>query len=214
MTNGQDQPRDLRTLQVLVEVVGAPGSDSITVGEIVDGIRGRAFGLLLLLFGAVDVVPLPPGASSLAGVPVLIIGVQMALGRPRPWLPQVLRRRSFEREKLVNGLRRIEPYVRALARVSRPRWPRVVRALFPRFVGTVVIVLALVIMLPAFFTNTPPALATVLLAIALIEEDGLLLIVGLAAAVLAVAISAVLAGGLIAVLLVLFGDLLRGVTGG
>lgn len=199
---GSEHPtRGMRASHALRVALLRADGEMVTVGEIVDGLQDRAFGFVLLLFALLNTVPLPPGVSSLMGIPVLLVGVQMLVARPKPWLPQSVRRRAFRRTSLVAALRRIEGALLPLERVSRPRWPGAVTVMVPRVVGAVVILLSLYIITPLMFTNIPPAMATVFLAIALIEEDGLMLMLGPLVALVALAISTVLAAGMIAAVL-------------
>jgi hypothetical protein len=194
--------------RMLVAALTASSAETVTIDEIVKALRRRAFGLVLMLVALINCVPLPPGISSLAGVPVFLIGIQMLIGRRIPWLPLWLRRRSFNRAALLQALHRIEPYLARVERVSRPRLPRVVGIVNPHLVGAMVVLLSLFIMTPLVFTNIPPAMASVFLAVALTEEDGLLLLIGLVLAIAAMALSATLAAGTIAIVLVGLGRLL------
>lgn len=186
-----------RASAVLVAALRAGSDAQVTLGELVHALHERAFGFLLALVGLVSCMPLPPGLSSLAGVPVLVLGAQLLRGREEPRLPRWLLARALPRARLIHGLERLAPRLAWIERWTRPRRPELTRALAPRPVGAVVLVLGAYITLPMMFTNVPPAMATVLLAVALIEEDGLLLAIGFLAAALALALSTVLAAGLV-----------------
>lgn len=187
--------------QALIAVLAMTESERVTVGELVAALHERAFGFMLLMVALINCVPLPPGVSSLAGIPVLMVGLQLLLGRPRPWLPGFIARRGFRRRDLLKALHRISPYLVRIERIARPRYPRLLYAIQPHIVGLAVVALSLFIITPMMFTNIPPAMATVFLAIALIEEDGLLLAVGLGLAVLAMTVSTTLAAGAVAAVL-------------
>jgi hypothetical protein len=191
-----------RASQVLLAAVTASNDDTVTIEQLVAALHERAFGVVLMLVALVNCVPLPPGISSLAGVPVLLIGLQMLLGRERPWLPASVRRRAFKRGDLLRVLLRIQPYLQHLEWVCRPRLLRVFGLMYPHLVGGIVVVLSIYIMAPMMFTNIPPALAAVFLSVALIEEDGLMLMIGALVALIALTISTTLAAGTIAVVLI------------
>ena len=208
---GGSDPRRVigpRASQLLRLAVAASHEPTVTIAEIVRGLRKRAFGFVLLAVALVNCVPLPPVVSTLAGIPVFLVGVQLLLGWRNPWLPAFIRRRKFNRRHVAETLERAEPYLRWIERLSRPRWPLAVWFMTPRLVGSVVVLLALYIMAPLVFTNIPPAMAAVILAIALIEEDGLMLIVGVFAAAVALTVSSLLAAGTIAVVLYGAGSLI------
>lgn len=188
--------------QILLASVIAAKVDTLTVDDLAAALDHRAFGVALMLVGLVNCVPLPPVISTLMGVPVFIVGIQLLIGRHTPWLPGIIRRRAFKRTDLLRVLRRIGPYLHRIERFARPRMPFLERIVSPHLVGLMVVLLSLFIMTPMVFTNIPPAMATVFLGIALIEEDGLLLPIGLVVAILAMTLSTALATGAIAVMLI------------
>jgi hypothetical protein len=187
--------------QALAAVLTATDAERVTLGELVAALHERAFGFILLIVALINCVPLPPGASTIAGIPVLLVGVQMLFGRHQPWLPAFIARRSFRRLDLLAAVQRISPYLARLEKVARPRYPRLLHALQPNVVGLTVVALGLFIVTPMVFTNIPPAIASVFLAVALIEEDGLVLAVGLVLAIAAMMLSATLAASAVAAVL-------------
>ena len=80
------------------------------------------------------------------------------------------------------------PLLRRLEVVIRPRWPTPFEAT-KRVVGLVVLLLAATLVWPFPFSHIIPALVIMLLALAYLEEDGVLLALGLAAAVVSLAIT-------------------------
>jgi hypothetical protein len=173
-------------------------AEKVTLGKLAEALRDRAFGVVLFLVALVNCVPLPPGVSSLAGVPVFLVGLQMLIGRQRLWLPGFVRRVSVRREALLQRLRTINPYLFYLERICRPRLPWLVNLIAPHLVGAMVVALSLFIMVPLVFTNIPPALAALFLSVALMEKDGGMLALGLLVAIMAMALSATLAAGAVA----------------
>lgn len=200
--NAGDPPsHGMRASHALRMTLLRTDGEMVTIGEIVDDLQDRAFGFALLLFALLNSVPMPPGLASLMGIPVILIGVQMLMARPKPWLPQMLRRRAFRRTNVVAGLRRIEILLLPLEKVCRPRWPRAAAFMTPRPLGAMATLLGIYILVPLPFTNIPPALAAVFLSIALIEEDGLMLALSPLVALTALTAATVLAAGTIAVVL-------------
>ncbi len=199
VVNGRSGPNG-RAGVVLPEAVRATPGPQVTLGELVHALHERAFGFLLALVGLLSCVPLPPGISSLAGVPILVLGAQLLLGRDEPRLPRRLLALRLPRDRLVAGLERLAPHLAWIERLTRPRRPLLFRALVPRPVGAVLLVLGAYITFPMMFTNIPPAMATVVIAVALIEDDDLLLALGFVGALLALTISTVLAAGLLTAL--------------
>jgi hypothetical protein len=116
----------------------------------------------------------------------------MVLARPGPVFPRRVAARPFDARRLARVVRRVVPVLRWLERFVRPRWatpPRTTK----RVVGGVVLLLAAGLLAPVPLSNVPPALATGLIAVAYLEEDGALLGLALAAALAMLAVAAVAA---------------------
>ncbi|HEU4535015.1 MAG TPA: exopolysaccharide biosynthesis protein, partial [Polyangiaceae bacterium] len=66
-----------------------PG-ERLTLGELETVLGDRSFGVLLLVL---SIPALVPGVASIAAIPLVLLGVQLALGHPTPWMPAFVRRR-------------------------------------------------------------------------------------------------------------------------
>src|SRR3954468_1934778 len=87
---------------------------SITVGEIIDRFGPRAFGALLFVFAIPNVLPLPPGSSTILGLPLLLIAPQIAIGIRRPWLPKFIDHRHVKPSDFDRLFGRIIPRLEAI----------------------------------------------------------------------------------------------------
>lgn len=180
----QDQIQDNtpRRLSDILQEIGA-GSDTpdarISLGDLVDVFGKRAFGALLFVFAVPVALPIAiPGISAVLGAPLIFLTWQLMCGRPEPWLPDVMRKRSVRQVDLVGLLRRALPYVRRLERLVGPRLSWLARGRAERFIGGLAFVLALILFLPVPFGNVVPAVAISILALAVLERDGVAVIVG------------------------------------
>ncbi|MEE4476129.1 exopolysaccharide biosynthesis protein, partial [Escherichia coli] len=77
----------------------------------------------------------------------------------------------------------VRPMLQAIERISRPRWDAR-RDVIDRLVGLVVFLLAFSAGWPLPLVNVIPGMVVVLIAIAYLQEDGLLLTIAMAAALL------------------------------
>jgi hypothetical protein len=102
--------------------------------------------------------------------------VEMMLARDRPTLPRFLTKRPFATQRFTKWAARALPVLRAVERVSRPRWRASVDAT-KRAVGLLVLLLVISGIWPLPLINVVPAVTIALLAIALLQEDRLLLAV-------------------------------------
>jgi hypothetical protein len=146
--------------------------------------------LLIALMGLV------PGASLSMGVLLAIPAVQMILARPGPVLPRTIAARSIPTPRLARLVKRVSPVLKGMERIVRPRWRTPFEAA-KRMVGLVVLLLGTTLLAPIPFSHIIPALVIMLLAFALLEEDGVLLCLALAAAVISLSITAAAVWGTI-----------------
>jgi hypothetical protein len=160
--------------------------DHFTLGWLMASLQQRSFGMIMLLLG---LVAFAPGISIGAGMLLLILAFQMMLGKPVPVFPRRVADRSLPSRHLAALVQRCLPGLRYLETVSHPRWqtpPEPTK----RIVGVVIALLSVTLIVsPVPFSNLVPALLVALISIAYLEEDGILLSVGLLAAVLALAMA-------------------------
>jgi hypothetical protein len=161
-------------------------------------LEDRAIAALIFVFAFPNTIPLPPGASSVLGAPLLFLTAQLALGR-RPWLPSFIARRTIERAQFAAMVQKIAPWLARIERLLRPRLHVLVRPPVEYLIGALCFLLAVILFLPIPMGNMPPAAAICLFSLALLERDGLWAIFGLGVA----------ATGLILISGVLYG-LIRG----
>lgn len=167
-----------RTSDLLLDILNAGDADRLTIGELIDRLGDRAFGVLILLCALPNCIPGPPGLSTVTGLPIVVFSLQLLLGNSRPWLPEFLRRRDFSREDSLRMVKRAEPWIRKLERLSRPRLSLLVDGMAERFAGLMLFVLSFILILPIPLGNLFPAIAIAVIAIALMEHDGVAIIVG------------------------------------
>jgi hypothetical protein len=153
---------------------------SLTLGELHRALHARGPALLLIPLALPFCVIAVPGLSMPFGLAIGFIGACLALGR-EPRLPRFLRQRRVPPERL-------EPLLAGAARMARrlegPIRPRLAflhaGAGMTRLAGVSVALagLALMLPLPIPFSNALPAWAVVLLAMGLMEQDGLFVLLG------------------------------------
>jgi hypothetical protein len=172
-----------RLSHVLTDIARERGPDRLSIADLRDALGDRAFGALLILFAAPNALPVnAPGVSTVLGAPLLFLALQMIVGLRAPWLPGFMARRTVRRESFAKAVDVIVPWIRRAERLLRPRMGMLARGPIERLIGGVCAVMALVLMLPIPFGNMPPAVAICILALAVLEEDGVATLVGLATA--------------------------------
>jgi len=151
--------------------------DSVRIGDIIDRFGGRAFGALLFVFSIPNLLPLPPGSSTILGAP-LLLAPQLALGVSGPWLPRFVDNRSLSGADLDKAFGRLIPWVQRVERISRPRIELFFGAIGDRIIGAICSALAFVLILPIPLGNLLPALTIGFFGFALFSRDGIFAIVG------------------------------------
>jgi len=185
-----------RASELLEDFLAHDHGERITLGDLVRILGDRAFGALILLLAIPNVLPVP-GLSTVTGLPIALVAVQMMLGRQEPWLPRRVAAAGIERAAFLRVVARAHPHV---ARIERrfltPRLPALTTPAAERLLGLAILILALVLALPIVFGNQPPAFAMALIALGLIEKDGAFVIAGLVAGVLAIGVVVAVVFGL------------------
>ncbi|MCF4164258.1 exopolysaccharide biosynthesis protein [Zavarzinia compransoris] len=173
------EPTVAETLVVLA--FGWP-EERIAIGAIVDQLAERGFGLLILLLSLPTCLPVaPPGLSAIAGFPIALIALQMVAGMPRPWLPKRILRRTIRTDDLRRVVRGGLPVINRFEKVLKPRYAFLTGAAAERLTAVLIAALGVMLASPIPFTNIPLSFAIMFLALGLIEQDGLMTMVGIAA---------------------------------
>ncbi|BAF88307.1 MULTISPECIES: exopolysaccharide biosynthesis protein [Azorhizobium] len=171
--------RTPRTSELLAAVLAAHTSERVSVGDLLDALRNRAFGISFLLFGLPNCIPMPPGIPVICGIILALIGLQMAMGRQELWLPQAISKRTFSRSVLETIVNRSRSWILWFERWSRPRMEVFAGPTSRRVVGALVVLLGFVLLLPIpFLGNMPPGIAVCILGLGLVERDGAVILGG------------------------------------
>lgn len=177
-------------LSALLAQITASETERVSIGELVETLSDRGFSTLMILFAVPNMVPFLPGSSTVLGFVLVLLGLQLALGQTRVRLPQRIKVRTLDRATVGRVIRWLDPRLRRLERMARPRyWPDFYQ-IAERGAGVVVIALSLMVMLPIPLANGLPSLAICLIALGIGERDGLWLGAGIFMGVLATGILA------------------------
>lgn len=167
-----------RPLSAVLADVAYHEGERISVAELTQLFGGRAIGALLFVFGLACMLPLPPGATTIFGFPLVLLAPQLIIGAAAPWLPNGIKDRTVSTADLKKGLPKLVGWLRRVEAVSKPRLAFIFGPVGERLIGVVVLALALVLILPIPGGNMLPALSVSALAFALIQRDGLIALLG------------------------------------
>jgi hypothetical protein len=170
------EPREDKTAALLRAALMSTPGERVTIEQLLEPLKRRAFGFLLLLLAIPNFIPVPLGIGGIMGVLVIALGLEMLIGLEHPWIPGFLRHRTMSREGLLRFLDRIVPMTRRLEKVCKPRLQRLTRRPFTFASGAIMILIGILLALPIPFTNYVFGGMLIAFAFALVERDGALLL--------------------------------------
>ncbi len=172
--------------ELLEDLVEAFPSERVSIGELLDRLDARAYGMLLLVLALPMCVPNVPGISTIFGVLMLLPATQMVIGARRIWAPAQLRAKQIDGEILRRTLRMAIPPLKRVEYLIRPRLPQLTRFPLTIAAGLQTLLMALILILPIPFANWPPGMTVAMTALALLQRDGLLMLLTIPAALISV----------------------------
>lgn len=95
--------------------------ERVSVADLFEVMSHRAFGALILIFAAPNVLPMPPGFSTLFAAPLIFLATQLALSWPAPWLPKVIAKRSMPRADFAAIVDKASPWLLRTEKLLKPR---------------------------------------------------------------------------------------------
>ncbi|NGM47135.1 exopolysaccharide biosynthesis protein [Rhodobacter sp. SGA-6-6] len=170
-----------RLSEILAALAGDDSRDRISVHDMVETMRARAFGALLLIFAFPNILPTPPGTAGILGLPLIFLSAQMMLGLD-PWLPGFIARRSMARSTFQALVARIEPWLLRAERLLRARMQVLAHPRAQRILGALCLIVSIALVLPVPFANMAPSIALCLIGLGVLERDGLWIVLGVLAA--------------------------------
>lgn len=172
---------------VLHELVEAFPEEKTSIGALIDRLDSRAHGVLLLVLALPMCIPNVPGISTVFGILMLAPAAQLVLGSRRLWVPQRVRRWEVESAQLRRTLRTAIPTLKRVEYLIKPRWSQLTRFPVTILVGLQTLLMAFILILPIPFANWPPGMTVAITSLALLQRDGVLMLLSVPAAIASVA---------------------------
>ena len=166
-----------------------PDASAVPLGGVLADLGNRSFGWSILLFGLVNLIPMPIGSQMLTGLPLLLLTVQMVLGFSHVRLPGFVNRRRVSRRRFQEAVLRLRPVLRPLERVIRPRLAWLFARRSERLIGIFLFLVAVALVLPIPLSGFISAFALFITGVGLAERDGAITLLGLAIGLAALAVS-------------------------
>ena len=155
--------------------------DKVTLKDILTLAGERTFGVLFVLLSIPSALPIPaPGYSVPFGVVMLVLAIQLIIGRARPWLPQGWNRSAFDLSQVQGIVKAGIPWRRRIEKISRPRLKYICTSLPGRvIIGCAIALMSVSMMMPIPLTNTLPAIGIFITGFGLLDDDGAISLGGL-----------------------------------
>ncbi|MDX2112647.1 MAG: exopolysaccharide biosynthesis protein [Alphaproteobacteria bacterium] len=171
-----------KTSDIIAEIVADFDRDgTMTIDELLKkmGHRGLALAILVLAISSV-VAGIIPGFSTLMAVPIMFICVQIMIGKYGIWLPESIRTKSVSPRVIHGSLMRSVAPMKKLEVYLKPRLIFLTGGLCKRLLALTMLLLAGVLAMPIPGGNFLPSMAITIIALAILERDGLLVIAAVA----------------------------------
>ena len=181
----------VKTSAILTVVCENLTDETTTINAVLGELGPRSFGGILILIAGLGLLP---GISVLTGVVILALGMQILVGFRSPLLPSFLAAKRLKVETVQTVLRKCITYVAFIEKWVKPRWLFLNLPLVNRLVGLIIISLGIVMMLPFPFSNSPPAIAIMILSIGQLERDGVMIVIGSVVAAISLALGVIFTG--------------------
>lgn len=185
------RPPQKRLSEILSEIAADTSEERITLARLMEAMEARAYGALILIFAFPNILPSPPGLAGLLGLPLLFLSARMMLGQT-PWLPQFIASRSVPRASFAAVIDRATPWLERAERLLRQRLALLTTGPAQQVLGLFCLILTIILVIPIPLGNLAPSFAMCLIALGVLERDGLWVILGVVAGVAA----AVFVGGM------------------
>lgn len=166
----------LETLQDKIE------GEKISLGKIVEALNSKGFGSLLVGLSLILVLPTGaiPMVPALCAIFIMLVSVQILVGRDYPWIPKKLDNMKFNFSKYKNSVEKVKPYTKWIDRFFKNRLEFLTNNGGKKVVALITILLSAVIIGIGFIPFLPmlPGLAILFFGLGLMTHDGLMTALG------------------------------------
>ena len=155
-------------------------ASAVPLGSVLTDLGNRSFGWSILVFGLLNLIPMPIGSNMITALPLLLLTAQMVLGFSHVRLPASINQRCVSRRQFQRVVLRMKPVLRPLERIIRPRLGWIFQPRCERLVGAYLFLVATALFLPIPLSGFIPAFALFITGVGLAERDGAITLLGLA----------------------------------
>ncbi|GEM_PF-5636592 len=177
------QPR--LSLHLLRAARPRDGGKRIRIGELIKNLGEDSFGWCLIVFGLINMMPLPVGSNFITALPLVILSWQMCRGWHYVHVPEFIARREVDSIAFRRRVASARWATARLERVLKPRYQWIFAPFYYRGIAVILFAMSFALFLPILGTGFILASAMFTFAVGLVAEDGLIALAGLSLGVLA-----------------------------
>lgn len=147
---------------------------AFSIGEMLDSFGNQGFGIFCLFLSMPSALPIPaPGYSTPFGLALCFLGIQMLLAKEIPWVPEKARSIKLNARFVNRMLKGAIGFLKKIECFICPRLSFLCGSKGAVLMGGLIVFMGTLMVFPIPLTNTLPAAVIFLIAIGLIESDGL-----------------------------------------
>lgn len=165
------------------------GTTRISIGELIRNLGEDSFGWCLIVFGLLNMMPLPVGSNLVTAVPLIVLTWQMCRGWHYVHVPYFIARREIDSTAFRRRVASMRMITARLERILRPRYGWIFAPGYYRPIAGVLLTIALTLFLPIPGTGFLLACSVFGFAVGLVGEDGFVALASLAFGLVAVGVA-------------------------
>ena len=176
----------------LKEMLSKEKRDSISIGKVLSHLKdeGLIFLIIVISLPTSLPIPTPPGFTTLFGVPLCLLTVQMVYRLESPWLPKWIAKKEIKISTFNSFILKAEPLFYKLTYFIKPnRHSKLTTKSTERLVGLLSFLCSISIALPILFGNFVPSFAISVMCIGLLYKDGIIVLIGIVISIIGLFVS-------------------------
>ncbi|REC95941.1 exopolysaccharide biosynthesis protein [Kushneria indalinina] len=157
----------------------------VSLNDVLETFHSRSFGPLLVMPPLIALALPIFGLPTVCGIVTALVAIQQVMGRRNPWLPKRLRHLSINGQRFHRTVEKVNPWVKRLERLFRPRLAFMDNDVTHRVVALFIVLISLSIPFVEPLPMGPalPCAMLLLIALGMLMRDGLATLTGLIVAV-------------------------------
>lgn len=166
----------------LKEMLANEKASTITIGKVLSHLKDEG---LIFLIAVISLptslpIPTPPGFTTLFGIPLCLLTVQMIYRLESPWLPKFIAKKEVKVTTFNSFVAKAEPLFNKLTYFIKPyRYQKLTTKPTERLVGLLAFLCSISIALPILFGNFVPSFGITVMSLGLLYKDGIITLIGM-----------------------------------